>query len=352
MNLLRLKSKLLIALIGVFFALNPLSLAAQALNYKGPFTVVKRIYSRVCLIADANGTLFILKAHDNPENALREIIGSTIGESVVNINAVQIIPHSIDLKEINLQSNLTYTLHTYINGEHYEGNLIFQAISNKYHLKNIAYYDHSLAQIAAFNLFINNWDCHQQNLLRNKETNQFTVIDMDHAFFDNYSRSLATTTQDYLKTLKKRKLSLEKINGLKNFNETLNHLISLYPPDKFNDLWIQQADKLNCSYNTAQMNDLAKNFYYHFNEIKKVHCCINYLTAKPTFIENISNNVLDASFYSFKALNEVSKNTLYMGILGASDISCKILKIAFNEADKLNKNIVKLQKKLHKRVVL
>jgi hypothetical protein len=36
-------------LIGVFFAFNPFSLEAQALNYKGPLSIVKTIHSRVSL---------------------------------------------------------------------------------------------------------------------------------------------------------------------------------------------------------------------------------------------------------------------------------------------------------------
>jgi hypothetical protein len=302
--------------------------------------------------------LFILKAHYNPEDALRERLGSEIGKNIVNINEVQIFSYTEieslcpDIAIESQEHNQVFTLHTYIKGEFLDDNLIFRAINEKKHLKNIAYNDHSLAQIAAFNLFINNWDCHRGNLLKDEKTNQFHVIDMDHAFIDNYRHSLATTTDNYLKTIKKRKLSPDIIKALKIFNDTLSRLIDLYSPETVYNLWIQIAVELNLPYNEIIKNNLSIAIHDYFNEIKKVHCCINYLTAKPTLIENISNNVLDASFYSFKKLNTLSKNTLYMGILGASDISCRILKIAFNEADKLNKNIVKLQKKLHTRVVL
>ncbi len=345
MNMLYVKKSLLIPLLGLFFATHIFNINAQTLHYTLPFKVVKQLKSDVYKIRDANGTIFILKRHDYPERALREIVGAEMGANVININQVQIIPAAIHLKDITSNPNEIFTLHTYINGEHSENNLILQAITNKYHLSNIAQKDFSLAHIAAFNIFINNHDCHYGNLFENKENNEFHLIDMDCAFKYDYD-DLATMTENYLKTLKKRKLSSEKINALKNFNETLNNLINLYPPQTFYNLWIQKASELNYSYDPATKDKILTALQNHFNELEKVHIHINYLTKKPTLIETISNNMLDAPLYSFKKLNKISKNRLYLGILAASYLSCKMLNTFSDNAQAIHKSITKLQKKL------
>lgn len=340
-----LKKSLLIPLLGLFFVSHIFNLDAQTLNYTLPFKVEEQFKSDVYKISDANGTVFILKRHAFPERALREIVGSEMGAHVININKVQIFPATIHLKGITSDPTEIFTLHTYINGEHGNENLIFQAITDKHHLNNIAQKNFSLAHIAAFNIFINNHDCHCGNLLEDKNNNEFHLIDMDCAFkYDYYS--LATRTKDYLKTLEKRKLSSEKINALKNFNETLHNLINLYPPQEFYNLWLQKADELNYSYNPAVKEKILTALQNHFSEINKVHLHINYLVKKPTLIENISNNILDAPLYSFKKLNKISKNKLYLGVLAASQLSCKMLNSFAHNAQAINKDIIKLQKKL------
>jgi len=316
MNLLRLKSKLLIALIGVFFAFNPLSLAAQALNYKGPFKSIKRIMPRLYEVSDANGNIFILKVHFSIESALCEIIAAEIGKNIINISEIQLLPNTIciDGESLEFQHNQIFTLHTFIDGESFFEAPILQAIINEKNLNYITKTDPSFVQIVAFNLFVYNRYCLSDSLLKNKKTNLFYLIDMNYNFeyykneyenptsinynFESYKKEYenpASMMQQYLKTIKKESLSLENIEALKKFNETLNHLINLYPLEKLHNLCVEKAVELQeSSYDITDLSFDMKNFLNfnetnvaitnHFNEIKKIHAHINYLTAANNIV--------------------------------------------------------------------
>jgi len=217
------------------------------LHCTSPFKKIKEFNDHVFLISDSCGNNFVLKQHKDPVKVIREVIASKIGKNIVNINKVQIISH---LQGIELNSNMLYTLHEYIIGKCNEENIIHFAICEQKHLEIIAQEDKTLAQIAAFNVYINNFDCHQKNLFRNEETKQFTVIDMDNAF--NGQAPVATVAlhnYGFLERLKENSLSPKEIIALKVFHETLKKLIDQYPPDKIYNEWKGIIDEINSSYN-------------------------------------------------------------------------------------------------------
>ena len=377
------------------------------LHYTSPFKKIKEFNKNVFLVSDSCEKNFIIKQHMTPAAVIREVIASEIGENIVNINKVQIISHS-SLKGIEFNSNMLYTLHEYISGE-YDGYVfIKKAINNETHLIEISQNDKTLAQIVAFNMYINNFDCHESNLFKNETTNQFHVIDMNHSFEANIKRPLihimygylkelseiglcdiielksipsydiydfldknlynlmnqysseylykkqiadlpknlkknlyvsmykygpeltrekdinnlpllATTTYTYLKTLTGYNIDNEKVNALKIVDETLDKLISQYPPKKIHERWIEIADELHYKCNKIEQEIILTSLNNSFEATKNVRlelkrlCSYSYITRWlcqriQYVIQAAKNTIIAPGDYVFGKNASIAKN--------------------------------------------
>jgi len=268
----------------------------------GPFKLLGRIPSvrgGVDVVEDANKQKFIIKEHFCSSDGVAEALAAAIGKEVINTNQVQIFPSNkviLNGKEIN---NIT-TVHMYIEGEqiknehdNIDNDFINEAITTREHLKNLVTKHAQLKDIAAFNIFINNRDCNNGNVLLHKKTNQLYGIDFASAFIplSRSSELLAARTGDYLQSLNKEELSLEEIKVLKHIRQTLKILSNQYPPTELYRLWVDIGKQANYNPDLSTQKEMSRYMNTNFNEIQYLCYRINRLIKKPLSLKSVFKNM-------------------------------------------------------------
>jgi hypothetical protein len=257
-----------------------------------PFKELGKIDFDVKVVLDANNRKFIIKNHYWQEYAVAETLAAEIGKEFINTNQVQIVPKNNILNGKKLKN--TTTVHTYIEGEHDNNvHLIYEAITKREHLENIATKHPQLKNIAAFNIFINNRDCHNGNLLLNKKTNQLYVIDFAAAFIPLMESSsfLAARTCNYLQSLNKKELSSEKIKALKHVRKTLDTLSNQYPPEELYKRWIDTSKQANYNPDLCKQKEMNRGIHTNFDETQYLCDQINRLIKNPLSIKSVLRNI-------------------------------------------------------------
>jgi len=296
-----------IALMSVLLTL-PLFIAGSPKKVK-PFTLrqpFKKLYQipsfrgGVDVVLDANKQKLVIKEHTWPSYGVAEALAAEIGEEIINTNQVQIFPPNSVVLNGKKISNTT-TVHTYIEGKEIKSepnnidtDLIHLAITTREHLKNIATQHPQLKDIAAFNIFINNRDCNNGNLLLNEKTNQLYGIDFAAAFIPQVfmpSDLLAARTCNYLQSLNKEELSSEEIKALKHVRQTLITLSNQYPPTELYNLWVDISKQANYNPNSSTQEEMSRGMNANFNEIQYLCYHINRLIKNPLSIKSVFKNM-------------------------------------------------------------
>jgi hypothetical protein len=268
-----------------------------------PFKIIRRIPSfrgGVDVVLDANKQKLVIKEHTWPSYEVAEALAAEIGEEIINTNQVQIFPPNSVVLNGKKISNTT-TVHTYIEGKEIKSepnnidtDLIHLAITTREHLKNIATQHSQLKDIAAFNIFINNRDCNNGNLLLNEKTNQLYGIDFAAAFIPQVfipSGLLAARTCNYLQSLSKEELSSEEIKALKHVRKTLETLSNQYPPTELYKLWVDIGKQANYNPNSSTQEAMRQGMNTNFNEIQYLCYHINRLIKNPLSIKSVFKNM-------------------------------------------------------------
>jgi len=305
MNLVKTR-QCIIALMSLLLTL-PLFIAGSPkkvnpFTFRQPFKKLYQIPSLrgggVDIVLDANKQKLVIKEHTSPSYGVAETLAAEIGKEVINTNQVQIFPPNGVVLNGKQISNTT-TVHTYIEGKEIKdkpnniNGLINEAITTREHLKNIATKHPHLKDIAAFNIFINNRDCNNGNLLLNEKTNQLYGIDFASAFIplSHSSDLLAARTCNYLQSLNKEELSPEEIKALKHIKQTLETLSNQYPPTELYNLWVDISKQAHYNPNSSTQEAMSQSMNTNFNEIQYLCYHINRLIKNPLSIKSVFKNM-------------------------------------------------------------
>jgi hypothetical protein len=276
--------------------------------------------NRVLFLQDADQKEFILKSHYGDHGPVREKLGTKIAKSAhINVNDVEIFPRGIEGF-----SSIPTTLHTRVPGiqvsdifELYRTVRIKEGLAKKCNLESIVKHP-KLAPIVAVNLFINNPDCHNGNLFFDNQSQEFHLIDLNHAF-DCYSSAfvchtdpayilppdlLATQACDFLENLKEKDLSPEKIHALSSVAKTLEKLIIQYHPTQLCNDWRNVLQK-NRFYDEVEQERTDIMLEYNYHENKRL------LSQLKTIIEDYHKTKRNSTDDIFKPMIIPTQNVEY-----------------------------------------
>ncbi len=270
------------------------------LSFTPPFTITGLANATTFFMHDAAGNQFVLKYHPRgPKRAIHDTLGAQIGKSIgLHINEVEIFsphdPFNQFFSEINPLQQWQFgvtTLHSRVPGKEVKS---IKNINNKICIKRGLYTEKhldsliqymQLCAIVAFDIFIDNTDRHNRNLFFDKKTGHFYAIDMDHAFkaanalactpYDYDFALLATRAHHFVHTLRKRKLSSQEIAALKRVQQTLEQLVSLYPPTILFDEWMAIVKKAGVFYNPREQEKIKKYLEYNAQEVNRLISLLN-----------------------------------------------------------------------------
>jgi len=257
---------------------------------------------------DQTGSKFVLKHQISKEYSIHEVLGARIGQ-VLGKNIVnEVIPAPRDLAA---PYGMT-TLHTHAQGTEVGSSCISgkvgikEGLANKANLKSISW-NKDLAKIVALNLYLDDRDCHQNNLFFDITSHRFCAIDKGLIFetsydckhnlnsehglhyilpakykhdYYYYDQLLASDACDFLENIKKEDLSLEEIRALKRVGKTLNSLMVAYPPTKIHSEWMSIAQDFNFDYSDETKENISILVEYNHHENKRLVKLIDKITKQ------------------------------------------------------------------------
>lgn len=252
---------------------------------------------------DAQHKKFVVKYHPRgPRRAIHDALGAYIGKSInLNINEVEIFsphdPFSEQFAHINPLTASQYgimTLHSLVPGTQIKS---IKQMNNEIWIKKGLYRDKQfksicaypkLCKVVAFDIFTDNTDRHNRNIFFDETSRQFYLIDMDHGFksvlglvetsFDDDICTMATRAYDFLKELKKKKLSDQEIKALKKIGKTLQKLALLNPPALIFEEWMALAAKADFTYSLREQKKIRRYLEYQAHEIERLIVLLSVLT--------------------------------------------------------------------------
>ena len=330
MNFLSLKNRSLAAQ-SLFFAahISITSLTFTADFFTGPLTTVSSLgYGKdIFLVKDADNKQFILKYNtknnclvSNPEPSIHEALGAKIGMTAnININDVKLIPaYDKSIQSVDINPEIPKTLHTLVPGKEvcnakmpYNVNIQLSRDNAPHNLISLTYHKH-LCHIAALDMFTSNWDRHNGNLFFDELTNQFYAIDMDWIFSQIYQLSnetkvdepvhsfinfiqpfqkksfhcnlLATQMYQVLQKVDPKTLTAQEIEALKEVNDMLEKLQSIYSPKKLFNEWMNIAEQAHYVYSQHKQQHIRYLIAYNYLEISKVRSEINRIISNNRIV--------------------------------------------------------------------
>lgn len=294
------------ACVGLYAQENPLA----TFNYQEPFILAPdKIPTFGCnqtvFLRDNKQTIFVLKSYGHSERAIHEALGSFVGASVgIRINRVKIIPPHVPFVGKNPNNKCAATLHTYVPGIEitnidYMRNVIdiYGGLIGWENLNSLLEND-DLCDFVALDLFFDNFDRYKGNYLFDKDTNHFYAIDMDcifyaargidnvaseeqhnmhHVLTDIFRNNVASHSMTFLDTIQSAQLSGQHKKALQRVADTLNKLLSTYPPHKLYALWMQKAKEAEYTYTSVKRGYIRTLIHFNAYHAYKVVDRINEL---------------------------------------------------------------------------
>jgi len=314
--------------------------------FTGPLTTISALKhgKDVFLVKDAEGKKYILKYNTksswdapNTEPSIHETLGAKVGMDIgININNVKLIPAcDTSLQSVDINPHVTKTLHTVVPGKEvnhltlpYPVNIQLSAGNATQNLQSLTRH-RNLCQIAALDIYLDNWDRHNGNLFFDETTNQFYAIDMDWIFNQIYNFSnnthdtdadktvysfvtnllqsfqhkpfqcdvLATHIHQLLHNVKPEELTPQEMNALREVNAVLQKLQSTYTPRKLFNVWMDIAQQANYTYSIQKQQYIRYLIAYNYCEITKVCAEINRILSDNgivSYVQRIKDNALIA----------------------------------------------------------
>lgn len=265
------------------------------LSFTPPFTITGSATQTAFFLCDSDDNEFVLKYHPRGiKRAIHDALGAYIGKSIgIHINAVEVFsphdPFTAQFQHINPLPPSQFgviTLHSRVPGiqvkhiKHLNEEIyIKRGLCKKQHLQNITHYM-QLCDIDALDIFTDNTDRHNRNIFFDAATDSFYAIDMDHSFKSAFALidipheyefdTLATRAYDFLKTVKKGKLSKQEIKALKQVKQTLQKLAQLYPPAALFDEWMAVAHKADYIYKPREQRKIRKYLEHNARQVERL----------------------------------------------------------------------------------
>ncbi len=221
------------------------------------FTVLQiklfRKKNYISFVVDEKQDAFIIKQNNKPRLTFR-FIGEVLGAYIANANEiaanhVTIIPAGVALSG-KVRVEQPATLHTVVPGQQVKSNSPFYIRQRKGLTDSIihAMSLHSdLPAIVALDTFIGNRDRNHVNLFYDEESNKFWLIDFGDLFSKRILSSLASNCINTMLENRELKLTMQELNGLIMYRDTLIKLVKKYPPhtlhEKIDHLVIQAGIK-------------------------------------------------------------------------------------------------------------
>jgi hypothetical protein len=255
-------------------------------------------------LKDQTGSQFVVKRQPTKEYSIHEVLGARIGQTlgknfvnkVIPAPANLVAPYGIATLHTHAigteTSNYDYALENKIN--------IQNGLASKLNLSSITY-NEDLAKLVAFHLYLDDRDCHSNNLFYDFESDHFCAIDKGLIFPTSYyfaehqndlnrvfpmhcvrdgqsNQLLATSACDFLETVQKDNLSSKEINALKVVSTTLISLMAAYPPAKIHTEWMTLAEDLDFKYSDETKENISILVEYNHHENKRLVKLIDKLT--------------------------------------------------------------------------
>ena len=272
------------------------------INFEAPLAQKKQLEPWVFIISDNNKRHFVLKFQPDPTSGILDVLGTEVGKNRVDINQVQIFPpyyfkdkFSISIPKLTELYEYTSTLHTYIENDsinlhtyistnNIKTSPIYKAINNSAQL-SMAYIYKNLAPMIALNIYVNNVDCRESNILFNSKESKYYLIDMDccfmHIFYPEAGNDYQSVEYDLAQytsnSLKRMQLDSMDIEALTCVNTTLGELIQQYPPQSLLELFTKIAQEADESYDDKKQQEFLSGFETYYEKNKLLHSQINTL---------------------------------------------------------------------------
>ena len=283
---------ILIGFLAISLSLSGMDNQLTKINFQAPLTQRWNLQEKVFIVSDNNNINFVLKFQDNPLRGILDAFGAEVGKNKVDMNQVQIFPPHYFHNKLTLFSkhnligtNLhkyTSTLHTYIENDVNKVSPIYKAINNNYQLY-MAYLYKNLAPMIALNIYVNNVDCRDTNILFNSKENKYYLIDMDRCFiqilfpYNNFKTIEYDLAQNTSEHLKNTILAPHHIEALTCVNTTLGELIQQYPPQSLLELFTKIAQEAEERCDDKNQQEILAEFETYYEKNKLLHSQINTL---------------------------------------------------------------------------
>ena len=283
---------ILIGLLTISLSSSGMDNQLTKINFQAPLTQRWNLQEKVFIVSDNNNINFVLKFQDNPLRGILDAFGAEVGKNKVDMNQVQIFPpHYFHNKLLispqnPIKTNLlkyTSTLHTYIENDVKKVSPIYKAINNNYQLYMASNYK-NLAPMIALNIYVNNVDCRDANILFNSKEDKYYLIDMDCCFiqilypYDNKFKEIEyDLAQNTSESLKYMALAPHHIEALTCVNTTLGELIQQYPPQSLLELFTKIAQEAEERCDDKNQQEILAEFETYYEKNKLLHSQINTL---------------------------------------------------------------------------
>lgn len=211
-------------------------------------------YTNIAVLANNKNEKFVVKQDTNNtlidalKCALRDMVGALFAQSVhVHANDVIFIPKDVSFPGKSI-TTLPATFHNFVPGVRIEQlpkkspwhkldihlYMKDRVPSSQWGLrrsviKNMTRHQ-DLCKIAAIDTFIANSDRSLKNYLYDETTDTFYAIDFECSFRRNLASYCCKTIENLLHS-KKNTLTPQEYAGLQIYRDTLNKLVTLYPPE-------------------------------------------------------------------------------------------------------------------------
>ncbi len=204
--------------------------------------------SHISIIQDTVGNKFLVKQSKHVERKLglvAEVVAAYIAYSIgLPVNSVYLIPSWVDIPGKSMQRKPA-TLHTFVPGR----TLSRPGPYNFIHIQQLCYYYHppekrglrrsiithmslhkDLPPIVAFDTFVGCSDRKRKNLMYDKETDTFYLIDLEKAFQSGLAKLACNRIHHMIHS--NEHFTQKEIIGIRRYRETLALLINSFSPNK------------------------------------------------------------------------------------------------------------------------